>query len=103
MKADPTRDEAEERASNASLVSRSIQPSGFLFALSEDWRVECASANVGRFLGAEPDELIGASASAFLADATIHALRNRLALLREPDGIERVFVYHPGSTPNCVT
>lgn len=72
-------------------VPCSIQASGFLLALSDTWRVECASANVGMFLGREPGDLIGASASTFFADDTIHALRNRLALLREPDGIERLF------------
>lgn len=70
---------------------RSIQSSGFLVALSEDWRVECASANIGVFLGRETGTLIGSAASTFLTDDTIHALRNRLALLREPDGIERLF------------
>lgn len=83
--------QAEGRASDADRTPRSIQPTGFLLALTEDWRVVCASANVGTFLGLEPGDLIGASASTFLADDTIHALRNRLALLREPDGIERLF------------
>lgn len=85
--------EAEERMSrtDAAAAPSTIQPSGFLLALSGDWQVEGASANTGRFLGREPGELVGASASAFLADDTVHALRNRLALLREPDGIERLF------------
>ncbi len=72
-------------------VPRSIQSSGFLLGLTEDWRVECASANVATFLGLGPDELIGSAASTFFSDDAIHALRNRLALLREPDGIERLF------------
>jgi light-regulated signal transduction histidine kinase (bacteriophytochrome) len=70
---------------------RSIQSSGFLLALSDDWRVEGASANVSTFLGIGPDEMIGSAASDFLVEDAIHALRNRLALLRDPDGIERLF------------
>ncbi|MDQ3079033.1 MAG: GAF domain-containing protein [Pseudomonadota bacterium] len=70
---------------------RSIQSSGFLLALTEDWRVQCASANVGSFLGLGPDEVIGSAASDLLVEDAIHALRNRLALLRDPDGIERLF------------
>ena len=85
--------EAEECVprADAPAAPSTIQPSGFLLALSDDWQVEGASANIGRFLGCEPGELVGTSASAFLADDTVHALRNRLALLREPDGIERLF------------
>lgn len=90
MTVDTASTKVEERASVGE-TSCSIQPSGFLLALSDDWRVECASANVGAFLALEPGQLIGASASTFLADDTVHALRNRLALLREPDGTERLF------------
>lgn len=88
---DTTEIDIEERASGEDSLPCSIQSSGFLLALAEDWRVECASANVGAFLGHEAGELIGTTASAFFTDDAIHALRNRLALLREPDGIERLF------------
>lgn len=98
MKTDPTSiGQVDGRASDAGSVSRSIQPSGFLLALSDDWQVECASANVATFLDLDPGKLIGSAASTFLADETIHALRNRLALLREPDGIERLFACPLGS------
>ena len=98
MNTDPTRTgQGEGRASGADSVSHSIQPSGFLLALSDEWQVECASANVASFLAFEPGDLIGSSASKFLADETIHALRNRLALLREPDGIERLFACRLGN------
>ncbi len=88
---DTTEIDVEGRTSDVGALPRSIQPSGFLIALAEDWRVECASANVGAFLGLDAGELIGTAASKFLTDDAIHALRNRLALLREPDGIERLF------------
>lgn len=87
----------EERASGVDSSPRSIQPSGFLIAMSGDWQVECASANVGAFLSREAGDLIGSCASTFLADEAIHALRNRLALLRDPDGIERLFACPLGS------
>lgn len=68
-----------------------IQPHGFLLALSDEWMVRRASLNVGDFLGRDPRELIGQPASALLSVDAIHSLRNRLALLRGPDAIERLF------------
>jgi light-regulated signal transduction histidine kinase (bacteriophytochrome) len=68
-----------------------IQPHGFLLALSDEWLVRHASLNVGDFLGRDPRELIGQPASALLSVDAIHSLRNRLALLRGPDAIERLF------------
>ncbi|MCA1653451.1 MAG: GAF domain-containing protein [Sphingomonadales bacterium] len=68
-----------------------IQPHGFLLALSDDWLVEHASLNVGDFLGRDPRGLIGSPASSLLSVDAIHALRNRLALLRGPDAVERLF------------
>ncbi len=82
--------------SGAGIMPLTVQPSGFLLGLSEDWRVECASANVGTFLGIEAGDLIGSAALAFLTDDAVHMLRNRLALLREPDGIERLFACQLG-------
>lgn len=90
----------EGNISGLEVVPRSIQSSGFLLGLTEDWRVECASANVGSFLGLEPGALIGSATSTFFTDDAIHALRNRLALLREPDGIERLFACQL-STDGC--
>lgn len=68
-----------------------IQPIGFLIALSTDWIVSAVSANVGDFLGASPDELIGQPIANFFQGEAVHSLRNRLALLRGDDAIERVF------------
>lgn len=67
-----------------------IQPAGFLLALSENWSIEAVSANIGEFVHCNAVELIGCPASIVLADDAIHALRNRLALLRDPDGVERL-------------
>lgn len=68
-----------------------IQPVGFLMALSTDWMVSRCSANIGEFFDIECDNLIGSPASLVLNDDAIHTLRNRLALLRSENAIERVF------------
>lgn len=68
-----------------------VQPFGFLIALTADWLVARVSANVGAFIGRSPEELLGQPiAGLFTADA-IHALRNRITLLRSPDSVERLF------------
>ncbi|MCJ7421937.1 HWE histidine kinase domain-containing protein [Sphingomicrobium astaxanthinifaciens] len=67
-----------------------IQPVGFLIAFSIDWQVMRYSANLGDFLPVGDDPL-GKRAQEFLSGEAIHALRNRLALLRGPDAIERLF------------
>jgi len=68
-----------------------IQPFGFLLAVTADWLVARASANVGRFLGREPAELLGRPlGEIFLPDA-IHEIRNRITLLRGGDAVERLF------------
>ena len=68
-----------------------IQPIGFLLVLTADWNVSSASVNVGEFLGIDGSELIGRPAAEFLQAEAIHTLRNRLALLRGKDAVERVF------------
>ncbi|WP_260482164.1 HWE histidine kinase domain-containing protein [Sphingomicrobium flavum] len=71
-----------------------IQPIGFLVALSTDWMICRCSANIGSFLPFSSDELIGETASKIFSDEAIHTLRNRLALLRSDDAMERVFAMH---------
>lgn len=68
-----------------------IQPAGFLLHSSDDWSVLSASANVPDFLPCDPAKLIGRPLTSLFSDDAIHTLRNRLALLRAPAGIERVF------------
>ena len=68
-----------------------IQPAGFLILLSEDWVVLGVSANLRDFLPCDAADLIGQPLSSLFSDDAIHTLRNRLALLRDPDGIEHVF------------
>ncbi len=68
-----------------------IQPTGFLLALTADWMISRASANLAEFVGVEPLDVIGQPASALLDPATIHELRNRAAMLRGPDAVERLY------------
>ncbi|WP_448663529.1 HWE histidine kinase domain-containing protein [Sphingomonas sp. CJ20] len=68
-----------------------IQPFGFLLALSTDWLVRRASANSEAFWGVAAEDLLGTSAIDIFGEDAVHALRNRLAVLRGADAVERVF------------
>jgi len=68
-----------------------IQPYGFLLSLAADWTVSRASANVADFLGVSADAMQGRPIGDFLSDEAIHAIRNRVSLLRGPDAVERLF------------
>ena len=67
-----------------------IQPFGFLLAVSPEWVILRASVNSASFIGRSPDELIGKPlVDVFTAEA-VHAIRNRMALLRGDDAVERL-------------
>lgn len=68
-----------------------IQPFGFLLALSTDWMVRRASANIGDFFGTAAEELLGMPAIELFGEHAVHTIRNRLAMLRGPDAVERLF------------
>src|SRR6201994_336827 len=68
-----------------------IQPIGFLIAVTTDWLVARASANVGDFIGRGPKDLIGNPLAEFLLPKAVHDLRNRIGMLRGPDAVERLF------------
>ncbi len=68
-----------------------IQPFGFLLALSTDWLIRRASANIHEFFDAEAGDLLGTSAIALFGEHAVHTLRNRLAMLRGADAVERMF------------
>lgn len=72
-------------------VLGTIQPFGFLIALTADWLVSRVSANSAAFIGHEPDSLLGRPISAVFSADAIHMLRNRITLLRGPDSVERIF------------
>ena len=68
-----------------------IQPFGFLVAFSSDWLVRRASANIVDYLGQPAEDLLGTRIDQLLRPDLVHALRNRLTLLRGADAVERVF------------
>ncbi|HEX7782959.1 MAG TPA: HWE histidine kinase domain-containing protein [Sphingobium sp.] len=68
-----------------------IQPVGFLLALTADWIVARVSANIADFIGQTPQELTGKPLSDIFPSSAVHDLRNRTAMLRGPDAVERLF------------
>lgn len=68
-----------------------IQPIGFLIALTADWLIARVSANIEAFIGYGPDDLLGKPLFEIFQPKAIHDLRNRSALLRGADAVERVF------------
>ncbi len=68
-----------------------IQPIGFLLALTADWMVKRASANLEQFLGSSAGDVIGLPLTQLFAPKAIHDLRNRSAMLRGADSVERLF------------
>ncbi|USI73835.1 HWE histidine kinase domain-containing protein [Sphingomonas morindae] len=68
-----------------------IQSFGFLLALTSDWMVARASANSEAFIGQPAAALIGRPVLDILGGEAVHAIRNRVALLRGPDATERLF------------
>jgi len=68
-----------------------IQPIGFLLALTADWLVARVSANIADFTGLTPDDMIGKPLSEIWPGNVVHDLRNRTAMLRGPDSVERMF------------
>lgn len=68
-----------------------IQPFGFLLALSSDWLISRASTNVAAFIGRSTDDLIGRPLLEVVGGEAVHAIRNRVSLLRGADATERLF------------
>lgn len=77
-----------------------IQPIGFLIALTADWIVARCSANLPDYMQLDPGEIIGLPLADIFPSAVIHDLRNRTAMLRSRDAVERVFGAEliPGAT-----
>jgi light-regulated signal transduction histidine kinase (bacteriophytochrome) len=72
-------------------VLGNIQPFGFLVAVSADWLVSRVSANISQFLPQTPDAVLGMPLTALFTESAVHSIRNRIALLRGPDSVERLF------------
>jgi PAS fold len=68
-----------------------IQPIGFLVAVTTDWLITRVSANVADFIGSDPDHMVGNPLAEFFLPKAVHDLRNRIARLRAADSVERLF------------
>jgi light-regulated signal transduction histidine kinase (bacteriophytochrome) len=71
-------------------VLGNIQPFGFLLTVGPNWLISRVSANIGDFVGVPAADLLGAPLEDIFTETAIHNLRNRLALLRGPDAVERL-------------
>ena len=72
-------------------ILSNVQPFGFLVATSSDWVIAQLSANAPAWLGQTLDALLGSSLRALIEPEALHTLRNRLAVLRGEDAVERAF------------
>ncbi len=68
-----------------------IQSIGFLIAASSDWIITRLSDNAPDWLGQPVDALLGSSLRAVVTPEALHTIRNRLAVLRGNDAVERAF------------
>ncbi|KQV83720.1 HWE histidine kinase domain-containing protein [Rhizobium sp. Root1220] len=68
-----------------------IQPFGFLLVSSSDWIVTRASTNLEQFIGVPHQDVLGQPLSRIVHSPTLHAIRNRLTVMRGPDMVERLF------------
>ena len=72
-------------------VLGTIQRFGFLIAVSSDWLIARASTNTAEFIGVDYQALLGKPLSVAFAMEAIHLIRNRVAMLRGVDAVERMF------------
>ena len=72
-------------------IPGAIQPIGFLVALTADWQVARASANIEDFLHQSPEAVVGALIQDLFTPKAVHDLRNRVAMLGGRDAVERLF------------
>jgi light-regulated signal transduction histidine kinase (bacteriophytochrome) len=68
-----------------------IQSFGFLMAMSNDWTVVRASANLGTLLGIAPTAAIGAKLDDLVDGQALHDIRNRMGFLVSTQGVERLY------------
>jgi light-regulated signal transduction histidine kinase (bacteriophytochrome) len=68
-----------------------IQSFGYLLAVSRDWKVKRASANLEAFLGVRPDAAVGQSLDSLVDIEALHTIRNRIGGLLAVGGTERIY------------
>ena len=76
-----------------------IQTCGFMVVLGQDWRVAHVSANIGDHFADCGPFMAGQALSEFFGAAAVHSLRNQLALMRDPQGVARLFSLFFASVP----
>lgn len=76
-----------------------IQPWGVLFALDLEWRITNVSANIADHFADIDHRLTGQPLSEVFGGGAVHALRNKLALLRTPQGTARLFSFALADAP----
>jgi light-regulated signal transduction histidine kinase (bacteriophytochrome) len=72
-------------------IPGAIQPIGFLVAVSTDWIISRVSRNISDFFPAVPEDLIGRPLEELVGRGPLHAFRNRVAILRGANSVERIF------------
>ncbi len=72
-------------------IPGTIQPFGFVVAVSTDWLIARVSANIAEYTGRTVDELIGKPITGLFTEEAVHTIRNRLTVLRGDDMVERIF------------
>jgi light-regulated signal transduction histidine kinase (bacteriophytochrome) len=72
-------------------VPGTIQPHGFLVALTAGWVVSKVSANIEAFTGAAPAAWLGQPIASLINPAAAHTLRNQIGMLFGPDAVQRLF------------
>ncbi len=68
-----------------------IQSFGFLLALSIDWTVARASANLATYLGAPAQTAIGRKLDALIEPQALQAIQGRISSLHSTKGVERLY------------
>src|ERR1700679_4854 len=68
-----------------------IQSFGFLLAMSRNWVITRASANLVSMLGIEALSALGASIDTLIDRESLHEIRNRMTGLLMTGGVERMY------------
>ncbi len=68
-----------------------IQSFGFLLAMSRDWVITRASANLAAMLGVEARSALGVILDTVVDRESLHEMRNRMAGLAMAGGVERMY------------
>ena len=68
-----------------------IQSFGFLLAMSRDWVITRASANLAAILGVEARSALGVTLDTLIDRESLHEIRNRMTGLSMMGGVERMY------------